>query len=318
MNYIDYLETVLDGTGLGVNGPEHDADLSFPENFDFDDRAKPSSWGKMGQPGFTHAEWRGAVVPEQGKWPTRPFAIEVADPQLWSYTSAGWQLFYNVNLQGSGHGGYLGDDDRPNANPYEMGRGAIVFQIDGERVFRTQWMVDSTVAHFWAGRKAKMPAGHAGEVACGLIRVTGDIDPSTMLGGIGLDYYPDPSTNNNKAPGPGIQRYKRLSNEWQPFAWITPTPGVPWDREAVKAWINAHGLPPALMLDRLLDVTPTPTPSPTPSPTPAPTPSPTPAPTNPPEPPPTASMALPVAKLAEDVGAALIRFADDLRNPPAS
>ena len=267
-------------TTVGLDGPEHDADLFLPEFIDFDDYSKinESTARRIGQPGVDHLEWRGAVGPEQNDWPTKVFGIEIADPQVWSLNRNGWELFYEPTLIGRGKGGYLGDDDMPSRNPYEQGRGKNLWVQLGDRHYGTAWMVDSVMLHFWAGRKAKAPVGHSAEIACGLIRLTAPTS-NHILGGIGMDYYPSSTTNNNKAPGPGIQRYRTLGTEWQPFAWLTPSPGYSYDEQGLRHFIKDFGLPRVAMLDRLpapqdvppeppIVVTPPVDPEPTPDPEP--------------------------------------------------
>lgn len=250
-----HIEQVLVDTGLGIDGPKHAADLGHPESFSFDDRATVSSWGKMGRPGFTNAEWRFAVIAEQNEWPTESFVLEFAFPELWSHTPAdGWGLFYEVNLEGTGNGAWLGDDDRPQANPFESSRGKARFlpvdPFDGvaDR-FSARWMVDAIMLHGWANKKMRMPFGHNGELATMAIRINPAslIAPARLpkvLAGVGLDYYAG-KENNNRAPGPGIARHKHITTEWQTFSWLTPSPGVPWTRPAVAQWVDQYGLPPA-------------------------------------------------------------------------
>ena len=170
----------------------------------------------------------------------------------------------------------MGDVNRPEANPYEITRDIMRFTKKGERHYASMWEpgVGALLGHWWASQKARMPPGHSGELACGLIRLTENPAGARILGGVGLDYYPDGTTNNNKAPGPGVQKLKVLSTEWQPFGWITPSNHVPWDRASVSQWIEEHGLPTPAMTDRLIpqdavvEAAPTPPPVVTPPPAP--------------------------------------------------
>lgn len=276
-------DIALDGTGLGLTGRAHDADLGFPEMFDFDDFAKTSSWAKGGASGFTNLEWRGAVIPEQNQWPSSVFNIDIAYPECWILRADGqWVRHYDVVLTGTGRGAYLGLSSQPQRNPFTFGQGVNTWTKIGDEIYRTPWKLGVMLLHFWAGRKATLPAGYLAEFSCGAIRVS---DPNVkMLGGIGADYYPSSTTNNHKAPGPGIQRYKRLGTDWTLNAWVSPsaTANVPYTHDAMKAFLDKYGTPNASMM-KLVDDSPvivTPVPDLEPVPDPSPIPVIDPAPTN--------------------------------------
>ena len=277
MNYTEFKEMLLDGTGLGPNGPAHEALPAFPNGWNQSRGAYPASWGRANTPGFTNLEGRGLAILAKGDKLSAPVGIEIADFQVWSYSFRGWDLFYDVVLRNAGAGGWLGDVNRPEANPYDITREGMRFTKKGERHYASTWepRVGAVMGHWWASQKARMPPGHSGELACGLIRLTDNTPGARILGGVGLDYYPDGTTNNNKAPGPGVQKLKLLSTEWQPFGWITPSNHVPWDRASVSQWIEEHGLPTPALAERLtpqdavVEATPAPpvvTPPPTPTP----------------------------------------------------
>lgn len=255
------LENIAIDTTVGLLGPEHDAPLSFPPSWDFANVCKKSSgWGRMGTPGLTHAEWRGAIVAERGTRPTGEWVIEIAHPQYWGYTVRGWELVYDVVLDGLGHGAYLGDYNNPNGNPFEDSKGRVLWTPVGDRRYASTWRTDTPISHFWASRKAAMLPGQAAELSCGAIRVvpanSWQHGTPTLLAGIGVDYYPDPQTNNNKAPGPGIQRSQWLTSQWKPFAWLTPSPPTLWNNAALRQWINEYGLPPVSMTELFDDIEP--------------------------------------------------------------
>lgn len=256
------LEDVVIDTTVGLTGPAHDAPLAFPPSWDFANVCKKSSgWGRMGTTGLTNAEWRGAIVAQRGTRPTGDWVIEIAHPQYWGYTVRGWELVYDVVLSGLGNGGYLGDYNDPNGNPFENGKGKVLWTPVGDRRYASTWRSDTPISHFWAGRKQAMLPGQAAELSCGAIRVvpanTAQHGTPTLLGGIGVDYYPNPQTNNNKAPGPGIQRSRFLTSQWAPFAWLTPSPPTPWSKPALEQWINEYGLPQVSMAE-LFDTEPPP------------------------------------------------------------
>lgn len=260
------LEDVAVDTTVGLFGHEHDAPLSFPPGWDFANVCKRSSgWGRMGQPGLTHAEWRGAIVAERGTRPSGDWVIEISHPQYWGYTVNGWQLVYDVHMSGLGHGAYLGDYNRPLDNPFVNSKGRVLWTPVGEHRFASTWREDTPISHFWASKKQVMLPGQAAELSCGAIRVV-PANPATtgnptLLAGIGVDYYPNPQTNNNKAPGPGIQRSQRITSDWTPFAWLTPSAPTGWDNAALRQWVREYGLPNVAMAE-LFDTTTPPDPPP--------------------------------------------------------
>ena len=247
----DLIDIVLDTTGLWSRGPRHDAPLNFPQNFDF---AATSKWNptrtQIGTPGLDHIEWRGAVIAEWGDSPQSTFTVEIARPQMWGMSNGNWFVHYEPVLVGTGKGGYLGDDDRPNVNPFESGRGRNTWRQVGDRHYATNWMVDSVLLHFWAGLKKKAPAGYSAEMATCLIRILNAPD-NHILGGAAPDYYPSATTNNHKAPGPGIQRYRTLTSEWEPFAWVTPTPSTALNEAGMRGFVREYGLPTPSMMELL-------------------------------------------------------------------
>lgn len=260
-------ELLLDGTGLGVDGPNHDLDLALPEHFSQDDKAKPSAWDQIGRPGFDHLEPRGLAVAAQDEWPTDSFPIEVADVETYSYNSHGWELIQTMDLtRSNNHGGWLGDTRRPDHDPYQITQSRISWNELGPDHFSADWQPGAIMGHFWGASKAKVPAGHFGEVIVGVMRL-GRLPegnpPPRILGGLGLDYYPSSAHNSKKAAGPGIQRSKVLGTDWMPFGWITAG-GVPWQRDAVDNWIDEHGLPESpKFLQRIPEGQTTPPPDPT-------------------------------------------------------
>lgn len=254
-------EILLTGTGLSAAGPAHEAPLAVPSWFNWQTMANASSWGLAGQSNTDHMEWRGAVMPEYGIWPTDEFFVEICNPQTF-WRGPDWEEFHNLNLN-TGNGGYLGDVTTPEVNPFTNSGGGNVWTTVGTDHVRSPWRPQHTALHFWGGDKKLMPAGYTAEMGCGLIRlqpgangylpqqVAGRPGFYHMLGGIGLDYYAETNQNNNSAPGPGIQHYRYLSTDWQPFGWITAAAPVPWDRTAVSNWIDTVGLPEPDMMARL-------------------------------------------------------------------
>ena len=254
---------VLDRLGLGPNGPAHDADSGLPEFFRQDDRAVTSSWSAMGGANFDHVEVRGAFICAQDEWLSQPVPIQVAAWEHYGYYPSGWRKEFDVYLNGTGMGGHLGDTARPTEDPYQHTHGRIDW-TPTEGGYSTAMMpADVIMSHFWGSRRWPMSSGYSGELTVACMRLgapTVGSPPPRVLGTLGIDYYSGPAMNSTRAPGPGIGRMIELTTEWQIIAWMTPTPGTPYDPAEVSQWIDEHGLPDVAAMQFMRDNATTPPP----------------------------------------------------------
>jgi len=208
---------VIDGTigaGDGSNPNEespmgrHEASLYLPQGWNWaQGPTRNSVWGKLGTGGSRYAEWRCAVIPENGHRPSVPFRINVKNGAYYQFANNSWSKGFDVDLTGGNHGGYLGQAGKVNSDPFSSG-GPLMM-------------------HFWAGQRKAPKGGQTAEFLTSEVRLqqpdgkTVDLSKVKVLFQCGIDYYNTTGGQGTKVPGPGIAKYHRVTKDWRPGLWVT-------------------------------------------------------------------------------------------------
>lgn len=252
---------VIDGTigaGDGSNPNEeapmgrHEASLFLPQGWNWaQGPTRNAQWGQLGSGGSQYAEWRCAVIPENGHTPPVPFRVNVRAGAYYQFVAGSWSKAFDVDLTGGNHGGYLGNAGVLNADPFSSGgHGQIQWRRESDGSFSAPWDSSALFMHFWAGRRQAPAAGQTAEFLTSEMRLqqpdgqTVDLSGVRVLFQCGVDYYAVTSGQGTKVPGPGIAKYNRLTEQWRPGLWVTLPAGVAANSAAdFEAWLSMN-LPP--------------------------------------------------------------------------
>ena len=161
---------VIDGTigaGDGSNPNEespmgrHDAPLYLPQGWNWaQGPTRNAAWGNLGTGGSRYAEWRCAVIPENGHNPPVPFRINVSQGAYYQFVNGSWSKAFDANLLGGNHGGYLGHAGQVNADPFSSGHhGTIQWRQEADGSFSAPWNANALMMHFWAGQRQSPKSG---------------------------------------------------------------------------------------------------------------------------------------------------------------
>lgn len=254
------IDQVIDGTisaGDGSNPNEenpmgrHDAPLALPQGWSWSQGpSRNSQWGQFGTGGSRFAEFRCAVIPEQGHTPSVPFRINVRNAAYYHFANGSWSKGFDVDLTGGNHGAYLGQAGRENQNPFESSRGQIQWRREADGSFSAPWNADALMMHFWAGRRQAAVPGQTAEFITSEVRLqqpdgqTVDLSDVNVLFQCGVDYYATTGGQGTRVPGPGIAKYHFATPEWQPGLWVTLPGNAPANSTADFArWLEANTPP---------------------------------------------------------------------------
>lgn len=250
---------VIDGTisaGDGSNPIEeapmgrHDAPLYLPQNWNWaQGPARNAAWGNLrsGQ----YAEWRCAVIPENGHNPPVPFRVNVRSGAYFQYVNGNWNKAFDASLTSTNNGAYLAQAGVLNADPFSSGsHGQIQWRREADGSYSAPWNSSALMMHFWAGKRQAPAAGQTAEFLTSEMRIqqpdgqTVDLSRVKVLFQCGIDYYNTTGGQGTKVPGPGIAKYHRLTTAWKPGLWVTLPGNVPANSVAdFRNWLEAH-LPP--------------------------------------------------------------------------
>lgn len=252
---------VIDGTigaGDGGNPNEespmgrHDASLYLPQGWNWaQGPTRNAAWGNLGTGGSRYAEWRCAVIPENGHNPPVPFRINVSKGAYYQFANGSWSKAFDANLLGGNHGGYLGHAGQVNADPFSSGHhGSIQWRQEPDGSFSAPWNANALMMHFWAGQRQSPKSGQTAEFLTSEVRLmqpdgqSVDLSRVRVLFQCGLDYYNTTGGQGTKVPGPGIAKYHRVTPSWTPGLWVTlPRNTDASSVSAFRTWLNAN-LPP--------------------------------------------------------------------------
>ncbi len=229
---------VIDGTissGDGSNPNEespmgrHDAPLALSQGWNWaQGPTRNSVWGQLGSGGSQYAEFRCAVIPELGHTPGVPFRINVRNGAYYQFANGDWQTGFDVDLTGGNHGGYLGTAGGSNTNPFNSGsHGLIDWRREADGSFSAPWNPNALMMHFWAAEREAPAPGQTAEFLTSEIRLqqpdgqTVDLSQVHVLFQCGVDYYSTTGGQGTQVPGPGIGKYHRATEYWQPSLWVT-------------------------------------------------------------------------------------------------
>lgn len=250
---------VIDGTigaGDGSNPNEespmgrHDAPLYLPQGWNWSQGpTRNSVWGNLS--GGQYAEWRCAVIPENGHNPPVPFRVNVRSGAYYQFVNGTWNKAFDANLTSTQNGAYLGDAGRVNADPFSSGsKGAIEWRREADGSYSAPWNQAALMMHFWAGKRQAPASGQTAEFLTSEMRLqqpdgqTVDLSQVRVLFQCGIDYYNTRGGQGTKVPGPGIAKYHRLATSWKPGLWVTLPGNAPAASNAdFRNWLEAN-LPP--------------------------------------------------------------------------
>ncbi|MFT7475495.1 MAG: hypothetical protein ACI81L_002434 [Verrucomicrobiales bacterium] len=229
---------VIDGTighGDGTNPNEeapmgrHDAPLYLPQGWNWaQGPTRNSVWGQLGTGGSKYAEFRCAVIPENGHRPPVAFRINVREGAYYQFANSSWRKGFDADLTGGNHGGYLGRAGRVNQDPFSSGsHGQIQWRREADGSYSAPWNSAALMMHFWAGQRKAPAAGQTAEFLTSEVRLqqpdgkTVDLSKVKVLFQCGVDYYNTTGGQGTKVPGPGIAKYHRVTTGWTAGLWIT-------------------------------------------------------------------------------------------------
>jgi len=252
---------IIDGTisaGDGSNPNEeapmgrHDAPLYLPQAWNWaQGPTRNAAWGNLGTGSSRYAEWRCAVIPENGHNPPVPFRINVRNGAYWQFANDQWSKGFDVDLTKGHNGGYLGQAGRLNSDPFSAGgHGQIQWRREADGSYSAPWNANALMMHFWAGQRKAPASGQTAEFLTSEVRLqqpdgqTVDLSQVKVLFQCGIDYYNTTGGQGTKVPGPGIAKYHRVTTSWKPGLWVTLPGGVPASSTAdFRVWLEAN-LPP--------------------------------------------------------------------------
>lgn len=250
---------VIDGTigaGDGANPNEespmgrHDASLYLPQSWNWaQGPTRNSLWGKLSSGQF--AEFRCAVIPENGHNPPVPFRVNVRSGAYYQFANGNWNKAFDVALGSTANGGYLGQAGQLNADPFSSGnKGRIDWRREADGSYSAPWNADALMMHFWAGKRQSPASGQTAEFLSSEMRLqqpdgqTVDLSKVRVLFQCGVDYYNSTGGQGTKVPGPGIAKYHRLTTSWNAGLWVTLPGNVNAGSVAdFRTWLEAN-LPP--------------------------------------------------------------------------
>ncbi|MGI9604700.1 MAG: hypothetical protein ACR2P0_01045 [Acidimicrobiales bacterium] len=252
---------VIDGTissGDGSNPHEespmgrHAASLYLPQTWDWaQGPTRNGAWGNLGVGGSQYAEFRCAVIPENGHNPPVDFRVNVRSGAYYQFANNSWSKAFDVNLTSSHNGGYLGNAGVYNSDPFSGGHhGGITWRREADGSYSAPWHSSALMMHFWAGQRKAPKAGQTAELLTSEVRLmqpdgqTVDLSRVKVLFQCGIDYYSSTGGQGTKVPGPGIGKYHRASSSWKPSLWVTLPKNTPAGSVGdFRTWLEAH-LPP--------------------------------------------------------------------------
>lgn len=250
---------VIDGTigaGDGSNPNEespmgrHDASLYLPQGWNWaQGPTRNSVWGNLSS--GQYAEWRCAVIPENGHTPPVDFRVNVRSGAYYQFVNGTWNKAFDANLTSTQNGAYLGTAGQVNADPFSSGsKGAIQWRREADGSYSAPWNQAALMMHFWAGKRQSPASGQTAEFLTSEMRLqqpdgkTVDLSKVKVLFQCGIDYYNSTGGQGTKVPGPGIAKYHRLTSAWRPGLWVTLPGNVAASSNAdFRNWLEAH-LPP--------------------------------------------------------------------------
>ncbi len=252
---------VIDGTigaGDGSNPNEeapmgrHDAPLYLPQGWNWSQGpTRNSVWGALGTGGSKYAEWRCAVIPENGHRPSVPFRINVREGAYYQFANGSWDKAFDVDLTGGNHGGYLGQAGQLNQNPFSSGsHGQIQWRREADGSYSAPWNSNALMMHFWAGKRESPASGQTAEFLTSEVRLQQpdgsrvDLSKVKVLFQCGIDYYNTTGGQGTKVPGPGIAKYHRVTTGWTAGLWVTLPGNAPANSVAdFERWLRQNPPP---------------------------------------------------------------------------
>ena len=250
---------VIDGTigaGDGSNPNEespmgrHDAPLYLPQSWNWaQGPTRNGLWGQLSAGQF--AEFRCAVIPENGHVPPVPFRINFRSGAYYQFANGAWDKAFDVALTSTANGAYLGQAGQVNADPFGSGgHGRIEWRQEADGSFSAPWNANALMMHFWAGKRQAPASGQTAEFLESEMRLQQpdgqqvDLSQVDVLFQCGLDYYNSTGGQGTQVPGPGIAKYHRLTTSWNPGLWVTLPGNAPAASPAdFRTWLEAN-LPP--------------------------------------------------------------------------
>ena len=174
------------------------------------------------------------MIPELDHVPSVPFRVNVRNGTDWQFGGGEWTKGFDVDLATGHKGSYLGQAGEINTDPFsDSSNGQIEWREESDGSFSAPWNADALLMHFWAGQRLPASDGQTAEFSTAEVRLqqpdgeTVDLSSVHVLFQCGLDYYSVTTGQGTKVPGPGIGRYHRASDSWQPTLWVTLPPDVP-------------------------------------------------------------------------------------------
>ncbi len=250
---------VIDGTigaGDGSNPNEeapmgrHDASLYLPQTWNWaQGPSRNSVWGNLGSGQF--AEFRCAVIPENGHNPPVPFRVNVRNGAYYQFANGNWNKAFDVNLTSTANGAYLGQAGQLNNDPFSNGGpGRTEWRQEADGSYSAPWNSSALMMHFWAGRRQSPASGQTAEFLTSELRLqqpdgqTVDLRQVKVLFQCGVDYYNSTGGQGTKVPGPGIAKYHRATSSWKAGLWVTLPGNAPAGSVGdFRTWLEAN-LPP--------------------------------------------------------------------------
>ena len=246
--------TIGDGDGSNPNEEapmgRHDAPLFLPQTWNWaQGPSRNSQWGNLRSDQFT--EWRCAVIPEFGHNPPVPFRINVRNGAYYQFANGSWDKAFDVALDSTDHGAYLGRAGELNQNPFSASSsGRIEWRQEADGSFSAPWSPEALMMHFWAGQRQSPANGQTAEFLTSEMRRQQpdgqqvDLSQVQVLFQCGIDYYNSTGGQGTQVPGPGIATYQRATSQWQPGLWVTLPGDVPANSVGdFRTWLESN-LPP--------------------------------------------------------------------------
>ena len=230
----------------------HDAPLALNQGWNWaQGPTRNSVWGQLGTGNSLFAEFRCAVIPELGHTPSVPFRINVREAAYYQYVNGDWQKGFDVDLTGGNHGGYLGTAGGSNNNPFTSGsHGLIEWRREADGSFSAPWNPSALMMHFWAAQRQAPAPGQTAEFLTSEVRLqqpdgqTVDLSQVRVLFQCGIDYYSTTGGQGTQVPGPGIAKYHRATEEWNPGLWVTLPRNAPANSVAdFSSWLTNNTPP---------------------------------------------------------------------------
>jgi len=244
------------GAGDGSNPNEespmgrHDASLYLPQGWNWaQGPTRNSVWGNLSS--GQYAEWRCALIPENGHNPPVDFRVNVRSGAYYQYVNGNWNKAFDANLTSTQNGAYLGNAGQLNNDPFSSGsKGAIQWRREADGSYSAAWNQAALMMHFWAGRRQSPASGQTAEFLTSEMRLqqpdghTVDLSKVKVLFQCGIDYYSSTGGQGTKVPGPGIAKYQRLTSAWKAGLWVTLPGDAPANSTTdFRNWLEAN-LPP--------------------------------------------------------------------------